>query len=147
MLDFARTKMGAMFLEGTLPRIAKALERIATALETQNADAPANNTDLDVVIKHVKGMGLAILAHGGPHPYVLAHGELPDDDAPRYYVFTRIKSVAVGWTVGGHGTMSLRDCPLADSSTAIVYTPLTETREVQASAAAVTWANLCKRAA
>ena len=41
MIEFARTRMGAMFLEGTLPRIAKALERIATALEAQNA---ANGT-------------------------------------------------------------------------------------------------------
>ncbi len=41
MIEFARTRMGAMFLEGTIPRIAKALERIATALEAQNA---ANGT-------------------------------------------------------------------------------------------------------
>jgi len=40
MMDFIRTRMGAMLIEGTLPRIAKALERIATALEAQNA---ANN--------------------------------------------------------------------------------------------------------
>ncbi len=41
MIEFARTRMGVMFLEGTIPRIAKALERIATALEAQNA---ANGT-------------------------------------------------------------------------------------------------------
>lgn len=37
MIEFARTMMGAKLMEGTLPRIAKALERIATALEAQNA--------------------------------------------------------------------------------------------------------------
>lgn len=40
MIEFARTMMGAKLFDGTLPRIAKALERIATALEAQNA---ANN--------------------------------------------------------------------------------------------------------
>ena len=30
MMDFARTRMGAALLEGTIPRIAKALERIRT---------------------------------------------------------------------------------------------------------------------
>ena len=37
MMEFIRTQMGAKFMEGTLPRIAKALERIASALEAQNA--------------------------------------------------------------------------------------------------------------
>lgn len=41
MIEFARTVMGAKLFDGTLPRIAKALERIATALEAQNA---ANGT-------------------------------------------------------------------------------------------------------
>lgn len=147
MMDFARTRMGAALLEGTIPRIAKALERIAAALEAQNGPSTPDNADLDTIIRHVKGMGLIIVAHGGPHPYVLACGELPDDDAPRHYTFTRIRSIAVGWTVGGHGTMLLSDCPLTDATTAVVYTPLTEKSEVQASAAAVRWAYLCKRAA
>lgn len=42
MMDFIRTRMGAMLIEGTLPRIAKALERIATALEAEASTLPPN---------------------------------------------------------------------------------------------------------
>jgi hypothetical protein len=35
--DFFQTRMGHHFYESTAPRIAKALERIADALEKQNA--------------------------------------------------------------------------------------------------------------
>ena len=35
--SFWQTMMGKVYYEGTLPRIAKALERIAAALEAQNA--------------------------------------------------------------------------------------------------------------
>lgn len=34
--SFFQTLMGKVYYEGTLPRIARALERIATALEAQN---------------------------------------------------------------------------------------------------------------
>lgn len=120
---------------------------LADDWEVYPADAPTldGGTDLGTIVKHVNSMGLNIIAHGGPHPFVLAYGELPDDDAPRYYTFTRIRADAVGWTVGGHGTTFLRDCPLTDPNTAVVYTPLTERDEIEAYAAAVTWAVLCKR--
>jgi hypothetical protein len=36
VIEFFNTQMGRMFYEGTAPRIAKALERIATALEQKN---------------------------------------------------------------------------------------------------------------
>lgn len=36
-IEFFQTGMGRTFFEGTLPRIASALERIADALEKQNA--------------------------------------------------------------------------------------------------------------
>lgn len=36
-VEFFQTVMGHAFYEGTAPRIAKALERIADALEKQNA--------------------------------------------------------------------------------------------------------------
>jgi len=36
MSDFFKTRAGMQLTGGTLPRIAEALERIATALETQN---------------------------------------------------------------------------------------------------------------
>jgi len=41
---FWQTLMGRQYYEGTLPRIARALERIAAALEAQNAPAaPRDN--------------------------------------------------------------------------------------------------------
>lgn len=36
MSEFFLTRMGSTFYEGSVPRIAKALERIAAALEEQN---------------------------------------------------------------------------------------------------------------
>lgn len=36
-VDFFQTVMGRAYYEGTMPRIAKALERIATAMERQSA--------------------------------------------------------------------------------------------------------------
>ena len=36
MSDFFRTRMGQVFFESTMPRIAKALERIADALDRAN---------------------------------------------------------------------------------------------------------------
>jgi hypothetical protein len=150
-MDFIRTAMGRTLLEGTLPRIAKSLERIATALEAQNAEkAPTvgDDADLKTILKRVEGMGLIPVSHGGPHPYVLALGSLPDDDAPRYYVFTRIRSLAVGWSIGGHGTTYLRDCLLTDGVTvSVVYTALPVHGEDAALTRAVTWANQCKKAA
>ena len=38
--EFFQTRMGQTFYEGTMPRIAAALERIATALEKQRAREP-----------------------------------------------------------------------------------------------------------
>lgn len=37
MSDFFQTRMGQIFFEGTMPRIAKALERIANAMEREEA--------------------------------------------------------------------------------------------------------------
>ncbi len=45
MPEFFQTQMGHLFYEGTIPRIAKALERIATALEKQNEPPVVANTD------------------------------------------------------------------------------------------------------
>lgn len=42
--SFWQTMMGKVYYEGTLPRIARALERIAAALEAQNAPAPPAET-------------------------------------------------------------------------------------------------------
>lgn len=39
-MDFYLTRMGAAFFDGTVPRIAKALERIAEALEKQGGPPP-----------------------------------------------------------------------------------------------------------
>lgn len=36
MAEFHESRIGRIFLEGTAPRIAEALERIATAIEQQN---------------------------------------------------------------------------------------------------------------
>ncbi len=41
MADFFQTRMGQKFYEADVPRIAKALERIADALEAQNRSAPS----------------------------------------------------------------------------------------------------------
>lgn len=38
--SFFQTMMGKVYYEGTLPRIARALERIAEALEAQNRATP-----------------------------------------------------------------------------------------------------------
>lgn len=43
MIEFFRTVMGQRFIEGTVPRIATALERIAKALEEQNALTRGDN--------------------------------------------------------------------------------------------------------
>ena len=43
-IDFFQTVMGRQFYDGTLPRIAKALERIANALEAAKAPPPAPDT-------------------------------------------------------------------------------------------------------
>lgn len=40
--DFFRTRMGATFFEATVPRIAKALETIATALSTLSMEPTLN---------------------------------------------------------------------------------------------------------
>lgn len=41
--SFWQTMMGKVYYEGTLPRIARALERIAAALEAQNRATPTPN--------------------------------------------------------------------------------------------------------
>lgn len=41
--SFFQTMMGKVYYEGTLPRIARALERIAEALEAQNRATPTPN--------------------------------------------------------------------------------------------------------
>lgn len=41
MLEFARTMMGKVFFEGTLPKIAKALDKIGTELARLNDNLEA----------------------------------------------------------------------------------------------------------
>lgn len=43
--SFFQTLMGKVYYEGTLPRIARALERLATALEAQNPTAPTHTKE------------------------------------------------------------------------------------------------------
>jgi len=37
-IEFFQTKMGQLFYEGTMPKLVKALERVATALEKEGSD-------------------------------------------------------------------------------------------------------------
>jgi hypothetical protein len=48
--EFFQTIMGRQFYDGTLPRIAKALERIANALEETNKRAEAAVPDKEQVV-------------------------------------------------------------------------------------------------
>lgn len=45
--EFWQTIMGRQFFDGTVPRIAKALERIADALEEQNKRAEQDSAAMD----------------------------------------------------------------------------------------------------
>jgi len=53
MIAFFQTVMGRSYYEGTMPRIARALERIAAALEKQNEPAPwQENTPRPPCVMH-----------------------------------------------------------------------------------------------
>lgn len=112
MSDFLRTPIVMKLLDGTLPRIATALERIAKALEEQNEMAKSNpqgdrSRVLSKFIRDIaclaERMGLKIMEIHDlePHPYVIAVGETPDDDIPLFHSFTLTPKTEVGWAKSG----------------------------------------------
>ena len=63
MIEFFKTQMGHAFFEGTVPRIARALERIATALEKEPPRPPAawesDNIQFPRMLAEIRAIGFS----------------------------------------------------------------------------------------
>ena len=53
--EFFQTMMGRTFFDGTMPKIARALERIAAALEKQGESPPASSEMVTISFRDIDG--------------------------------------------------------------------------------------------